>query len=191
MILYCSFGSDRAVCFTYVPENASNGHKYVAGLIPYLRSIDPWFLSQFTEDARNLHRNNHWNPDTQEVTSTDELEMVNNVYGDDELNCSDEPTAVRETKTTIEIVMPDVKMSDATPHILQEDDSVSTFRSKRSVAKPSSKKNFHAGSIPSTQTPITFATSLDDGSVSKLSESTSRLLAFEDKFNEITSDLQM
>jgi hypothetical protein len=36
--------------------------------------------------------------------------MVNNVYGDDELNCSDEPTAVRETKTTIEIVMPDVKM---------------------------------------------------------------------------------
>jgi hypothetical protein len=117
--------------------------------------------------------------------------MVNNVYGDDELNCSDEPTAVRETKTTIEIVMPDVKMSDATPHILQEDDSVSTFRSKRSVAKPSSKKNFHAGSIPSTQTPITFATSLDDGSVSKLSESTSRLLAFEDKFNEITNDLQM
>jgi hypothetical protein len=69
----CSFGSDRAVCFTYVPENASNGHKYVAGLIPYLRSIDPWFLSQFTEDARNLHRNNHWNPDTQEVTSTDEF----------------------------------------------------------------------------------------------------------------------
>jgi hypothetical protein len=47
------YGSDRSVCFTYVPENAYDGNKYVAGLIPYLRSIEPWFLSQFTEDARN------------------------------------------------------------------------------------------------------------------------------------------
>ena len=38
------FASDRAVCFTYVPENAYEGNKFVAGLIPYLRSIDPWFL---------------------------------------------------------------------------------------------------------------------------------------------------
>jgi hypothetical protein len=82
------FGSDRAVCFTYVSENAYDGNKFVAGLIPYLRLIDPWFLSQFTEDARNLHRNNHWTPDTQEVASTEESEMVNNIYGDDELNCS-------------------------------------------------------------------------------------------------------
>jgi hypothetical protein len=88
------YASDRAVCFTYVPENAYDGNKYVAGLIPYLRVIDPWFLSQFTEDARNLHRNNHWNLDTQEVASMEELEMVNKIYGDDELNCSDEPTAI-------------------------------------------------------------------------------------------------
>jgi len=110
------YGSECAVCFTYVPENSYDGNKYVAGLIPYLRSLNPWFLSQFTEDARCLHRNNHWNPDTQEVASSEELEMVNNVYGDDELNCSDEPTAVcEETRATIEIVLPDVEMGGGYP----------------------------------------------------------------------------
>jgi hypothetical protein len=116
--------------------------------------------------------------------------MVNNIYGDDELNCSDEPTATRDTaKATIEIVMPDVEMENV-PHVMQEDDSVSTFRSKvsniQSVLKPSS----HGGSTPSNSTTTTYATSFDDGSVSKLSDYTSRLLSFEDHFNKVTQVLQ-
>jgi len=184
------WGSDRAVCFTYVPENSSDGHKYVAGLIPYLRLIDPWFLSQFTEDARNLHRNNHWNPGTQEVASTEELEMVNNVYGDDELNCSDKPTAIRDSaKATIEIVMPDVDM-EAAPHVMQDDDSISTFRSKASKIQSALKPSSHTGYQSSNVTNTTYATTVDDGSVSKLSDNTSRLLAFEDHFNKVTQVLQ-
>ena len=161
----------------------------MAGLIPYLRSIDPWFLSQFTEDARNRHKHNHWNSNTQEVASTEELEMVNNVYGDDELNCSDEPTAIRESKVTIEIVMPDVELTDTTPHVLQDDDSISTFRSKRSKSPSILKSASHGTSVPSNSTAPTHVTSFDDGSVSKLSDNTSRILAFEDKFNKVTEDL--
>jgi len=155
-----------------------------------LKLIDPWFLSQFTEDARNLHRNNHWNPDTQEVASTEELEMVNNVYGDDELNCSDEPTAIRDSaKTTIEIVMPDVDM-EAAPHVMQDDDSISTFRSKASKIQSALKPSSHTGYQSSNVTNTTYATTIDDGSVSKLSDNTSRLLAFEDHFNKVTQVLQ-
>ena len=181
------FASDRAVCVTYVPENAYEGNKFVAGLIPYLRSIDPWFLSQFTEDARNRQRNNHWNPTTQEVASTEELEMANNVYGDNELNCSDKPTAIREPKPTIEIVLPDVEMSDSTPHVLQDSDSVSTFRSK--VSTKSILKQPSSRFTPTSHTDPTSLTSFDDRSVSKISDSTSKLLAFEDKFNQVTQEL--
>jgi hypothetical protein len=85
--------------------------------------------------------------------------------------------------------MPDVEMSDSTPHVLQEDDSVSTFRSKRSAARTVLKPSSHTGSAYSKPTATTQATSLDDGSVSKLSENTSRLLEFEDKFNQVTNDL--
>ena len=114
--------------------------------------------------------------------------MVNNIYGNDELNCSDEPTAVRETaKATIEIVMPDVEMSDSTTHILQDDDSVSTFCSKHSAVRTTLKPSSHTDSKP---TATTQATSLDDGSVSKLSDNTSRLLEFEDKLNQVANDLR-
>ena len=86
--------------------------------------------------------------------------------------------------------MPDVEMSDSTTHILQEDDSVSTFCSKRSAARTALKPSSHTGSAYSKPTATTQATSLDDGSVSKLSDNTSRLLEFEDKFNQVTNDLR-
>jgi len=105
------------------------------------------------------------------------------------LNCSDEPTAIRESKVTIEIVMPDVEMTDTTPHVLQDDDSVSTFRSKRSKSPSILKSASHGTSVPSNSTAPTHVTSFDDGSVSKLSDNTSRILAFEDKFNKVTEDL--
>ena len=48
----------------------------------------------------------------------------------------------------------------------------------------------HTGSAYSKPTATTQATSLNDGSVSKLSDNTSRLLEFEDKFNQVTNDLR-
>jgi hypothetical protein len=126
------------VTFTFVPENEDICRKLITGLIPFLCSIDPWFLSQFTESARNRHRSLHWNAEENEVYSTEELEMANNVYGDDELNCSDEPTAVWVDQPTVESVLPEVEITGDTPAVCQDVDSVLTFRSKRAFSRQTS-----------------------------------------------------
>ena len=62
-----SWRDENGVTFTFVPENESEGRMYVAGLIPYLRSIDPWYLSMFTEDARYGHRLSHWDEKSKQI----------------------------------------------------------------------------------------------------------------------------
>ncbi len=64
---------------------------YVAGLIPYLHSLNEWYLSQFTEDAKFRHRLSVWDPDTKQLFSLDELSFDNNIYEDEDLNCTEEP----------------------------------------------------------------------------------------------------
>jgi hypothetical protein len=55
-----SWWDENGVTFTFVLENESDGRMNVAGLVPYLQAMDPWSLSQFTEEARNHHRSSHW-----------------------------------------------------------------------------------------------------------------------------------
>lgn len=121
----------------------------------------------------------YWNAEENEVYFTEELEMANNIYGDNELNCSDEPTAVRVDQPIEEIVLPEVEITGDTPAVCQDVDLVLTFRSKRTSLRQTSD---------SPSTPVTY--NIDDGSVSKLSDNTSCLIAFEDHFNKITQDLQ-
>jgi hypothetical protein len=142
---------DNGVTFTFVPENESDGRMFVASLIPYLRAIDPWYLSCFTEDARYGHRLNHWDPKSKQVLTLDELGMGDNIYIDDNLNCSDEPTAVRPVNLTssnenIEVVVPDVEITGVVPPLLKDTDSVSTFRSKKgkSISSVSFAASMHA-----------------------------------------------
>jgi hypothetical protein len=42
---------DKGVTFTFVPENESDGRMFASSLIPYLRTINPWYISMFSEDA--------------------------------------------------------------------------------------------------------------------------------------------
>jgi hypothetical protein len=127
---------DGGVTFTFVPKNESDGRMYVAGLIPYLRSINPWYLSCFTEDARYLHCLKHWDPHSKQVLTSDELGMGDNNYIDDNLNYSNEPTneptAVCPISNTmsayIEVLIPEVGITGAVPPLLQETDSGSTFQ---------------------------------------------------------------
>jgi hypothetical protein len=117
-----SWRKENGVTFTFVLENESDGRMYVAGLITYLRAFDPWFLSQFTEEARNWHRSSHWDEKLKQVFSTDKLEMADNIYLDDELKCSDEPTLSRYQVPSSNIVV-----------VIPDADSVSTFRSRRQL----------------------------------------------------------
>jgi hypothetical protein len=112
-----SWRNENGVIFTFVPENESDGLMVVAGLISYLRAFDPWFLSQFTEEARNWNWSSHWDEKLKQVFSTDELEMADNIYLDNELNCSDEPTMSRNQvpSSNIEVVIPDVEIGEKPP----------------------------------------------------------------------------
>ncbi len=202
-----SWRDENGVTFTFVPENDSDGRMYVAGLIPYLRSIDPWFLTMFTEDARNMHRLSHWDEQSKQIFSSDELGMGDNVYEDDDLNCSDEPTAIRpEVGSTrpIEVVIPEVEITGIKPTMFNDKDSVSTFRSKyketannpvqapkRSKVKPSVQFSPHASTTASSALQIPADVNKntnDDGSVSKMSDTASRLSAFEAHFATVTDD---
>jgi hypothetical protein len=207
-----SWRDSKGVTFTFVPENESDGRMYVAGLIPYLRLIDEWYLSQFTEDAKFRHKSSAWDPETRQLFSKDELSIANNIYEDDDLNCTEEPTAVRPSpfngNPDIEVSVPPVMFYTATPNIYKDSDSVSTFRSS-SLLRTKNQKRFipatqSLASLPpilqattkvlfpnlSTATPstasITLASStLDDGSISKMSDTASRLSMFESRFDSV------
>jgi hypothetical protein len=85
--------SKRGVCFTFAPINEADARMYIAGLVPYLKhTADPWYMNLFTQDARNLHRSNQWDPNTRQVFSTEEADLKSYIFEDAELNFPDTPT---------------------------------------------------------------------------------------------------
>jgi len=126
--------------------------------------------------------------------------MGDNVYIDDNLNCSDEPTAIRPdiNSAQIEVVIPDVEITGETPALYQDQDSVSTFRSKKpkkaNVSRVSSDSTMSVKFSPTAKVsaiPASTPTNADkdkddDGSISKMSDTASRLSFFEARFNSVT-----
>jgi hypothetical protein len=74
-----SWRDSKGVTFTFVPENESDGRMYVAGLIPYLRSVDEWYLAQFTENAKFRHKSLLWDPETRQLFSLDDLSIAKTI----------------------------------------------------------------------------------------------------------------
>ncbi len=211
-----SWRDENGVTFTFVPEHDSDGRMYVAGLLPYLRSVDEWYLSLFSEDARNRHKNSIWDPQSKQVFSADELGMGDNIYEDDELNCSEEPTASRPVSNEnpdIETVIPDVQITGVRPVLFSDSDSVSTFQSmarsrgSRHTGRGGGRLTEGSTTSTSRRQVVTFASSTqvpntasspssipmsisqDDGSVSRMSDTASRLSAFESHFQAVSADL--
>jgi hypothetical protein len=121
-----SYRDPKGITFTFVPENESHGRMYIAGLIPYLRSIHPWYLDQFTKAAKTRDRSLVWDAQTQQIFSIDELCIANNIYEDDDLNCTGEPTQHHPNAPAnpdIVITIPTVQPSFQTPDLYQDSDS--------------------------------------------------------------------
>jgi hypothetical protein len=200
--------SENGVTFTFLPENESDGRMYVTGLIPYLRSINPWYLTCFTEDARLRHSSSIWDSEKKQLFSQSETGMGDNVYVDDEYNLSDIPTASRPTTSPeeegyIEVNVPDVELDTATPPIFQESDSVSTFHPNRDNSISTSRKESVRHSVKFAVPSVTKAyasvntvpTTLtddgnEDGAVSQLSDTASRLSTLETNFNNMSVGLR-
>jgi hypothetical protein len=181
---------------------------YVTGLIPYLCSINPWYLTCFTEDARLRHSSSIWDSEKKQLFSQSETGMGDNVYVDDEYNLSDIPTASRPTTSPeeegyIEVNVPDVELDTATPPIFQESDSVSTFHPNRDNSISTSRKESVRHSVKFAVPSVTKAyasvntvpTTLtddgnEDGAVSQLSDTASRLSTLETNFNNMSVGLR-
>jgi hypothetical protein len=113
-----------------------------------------------------------WDANTQQIFSIDELCIANNIYEDDDLNCMGEPTLVRPTATAnpdIAITARDVQISQHTPDIYRDSDSVSTFNTSR-LPKTIQKRNTTPTNNTLTSTAssgiINIASSTPDSSVS-------------------------
>jgi hypothetical protein len=214
-----SYRDPKGATFTFVPENESDGRMYVAGLIPYLRSIHSWYLDQFTEAAKSRHRSSVWDEKTQQIFSLDELCIANNIYEDADLNCTDEPIQTpppRPENPDIAILVRDVHPSQSTPDIYRDSDSVSTFNptplrksAKRSFNTsptqsvnstsingpdtPGDPKPLSKASVPFQIPPFIRPNGISgcspDGSISKMSDTASRLSAFETRFDTVTQSL--
>jgi hypothetical protein len=66
----------------------------------------------------------------QQIFSIDELCIANNIYEDDDLNCTGEPTQSRPNapeNPDISFSVPLVQPSTQTPDLYRDSDSISTF----------------------------------------------------------------
>jgi hypothetical protein len=108
---------------------------------------------------------------------------------------------MRPIAPSIEVVIPDVDMTGDAPTLVRDSDSISTFCSHtkvtpslqtplRSTYPPSLSTPTTSGASASRTTPSTMKVSINDGSVSKLSYTTSKFMEFEECFIQLTSELR-
>jgi hypothetical protein len=200
--------SENGFTFTFLPENESDGRMYVTGLIPYLHSINPWYIACFTKDARQCHSFSIWDSEKKQLFSQSETGMGDNVYINDEYNLSDIPTATKPATSIkeegyIEMNVPAVDINGDTPTMLQDSDSVSTFHPNKGTTASNSTKEtakhsvkFAVPSISNTfASATTIPSTLDEednevGAVLQLSDTASRLSVLETNFNNMSLGLQ-
>jgi DNA-binding transcriptional regulator GbsR (MarR family) len=199
--------SDNVITFGFLPENESDARTLVAGLIPFLRdTVDKWYLSAFTEHAKLRHQSSKWDPNTRQVYSVEEGVVDDYLAEDDELNKSDEPTVVRQAsrvvldESEIQVNVPVILDPEDFPKMYQDEDSVSTFRSKMSSPslRPSSIFRPQVVSDAPSRTSTSLSASIpidvdkdgEDGSISKMSDTDSRISTLESQFSHLTSSVK-
>jgi hypothetical protein len=134
------FKSDNIVNFEFHPENASEAHNLIAGLVPFLKDTGNMFhLRMFNPDALNRQAKAKWNAITREADSETDMKLTNLLAEDDDLNFTNEPTLEKETNQATMENEPVVTMnipeflSEYIPSMAQESDSISTFHPKKVI----------------------------------------------------------
>jgi hypothetical protein len=200
--------SENGVTFTFLPENESDARSLIAGLIPFLRhTADPWYMKMFTTEAKLRHSSSKWDQETRQVFSVEEYEIDEFLADDDEYNKTDEPTAERPIRNTAQddshilIQVPIIIDPEESPKIYEDTDSVSTFRpNDPSPASISPSKSFTPKIVSNPPSVLASSTSAskptdinyeDEGeSVSKLSDSQSRISSMERDMKQLQTSFQ-
>ena len=161
----------------------------------------------FTAEAKYRHSSSKWDQATRQVFSVEEYEIDEFLADDDEYNKTDEPTADRPNRNTqseafIQMQVPLVIDPEESPKMYEDTDSVSTFRpqvnnmpasvspSKRFTPKiVSNPPSIQASSISDSK-PSAINYQDDGESVSKLSDTQSRISSMEQDIKQLHSSFK-
>jgi hypothetical protein len=201
--------SEDWVIFTFLPENDSDARSIDAGLIPFLRyTADIWYMSLFTAEAKLRHSSSKWDHATRQVFSVEEFEIDEFLAEDNEYNKTDEPTAEKPVRrpvvdeSHIQVNVPIVIDPEDNPKMYEDTDSVSTFHPKDGYAPPSvsPSKTFTPTIVLNPPSMLASSTSAskpnnidyqEDGeSVSKLSDTQSRISSMEQDIKHLHTSFQ-
>jgi hypothetical protein len=190
------------VVFHFLPCNESEARMYISGLIAYLRATAaPWYLDLFKPTARSRSHGTTWDPTTKQITSlldtnfTDTL-LLDPLYDLSNSNAgllSAYPSAnYNPGNTSISFEVP---ITDgASMGFYKDGDSISTFRS---IAKSVLKKRKEKTSVNTTPTatttptysvsfaPAPFTPKADDTSISRMSDTASKVVGLETRFEKM------
>jgi hypothetical protein len=182
------------IVFHFLPNNESEARMYISGLIAYLRATAlPWYLDLFKPVARARSQGTSWDPTTRQITSLLDSNFTETLALDPLYDLMNSDAALLSSSaTSIDI---DVPSSDGISLGFYKDtDSISTFRSAaRSALKKKKEQKKSTGTpttIASTPTPAVsfapfFSPKPDDTSMSRLSDTASKVAGLETRFEQM------
>ncbi len=175
---------------------------YISGLIAYLRATTlPWYLDLFKPTARARSLSTTWDPTTRQLTSILDSNFTDTLLQDPLYDLTNSAAAFLSASqneggiSNNTSIIFDVPITDGTSiGFYRDNDSISTFRSKtRSALKKNKEKTSTVTSTTVTSTPtqsVSFAPFLygpkfDDTSVSKMSDTASKVATLENRFEKM------
>jgi hypothetical protein len=188
------------VVFHFLPSNESEARMYISGLIAYLRATAlPWYLELFKPVARPRSQGTTWDPSTRQITSLLDSNFNETLQQDPLYDLTNSSAALISSSTdgnlTTNSFTFDIPKNDgASLRFYSDSDSISTFRSTvRSALKK--KKIFSSTPSTAVSTPtqsVTFAPPFtgqknDEMSLSKMSDTASKVAGLETRFAEMES----
>jgi hypothetical protein len=194
-----SWKEGSTIVFHFLPNNESEARMYISDLIAYLRATAlPWYLDLFKPIARSRSQGTTWDPNTKQLKSIMDSNFTETLQQDPLFDLTESSAGLLSLftagNTTFDAPITfEIPINDGVSlGFYKENDSISTFRSTvRSVLK---KK----GKIPISSTPtvattpthsVSFApvtyTRPDDTSVSRMSETASKVAGLETHFDQM------
>jgi hypothetical protein len=165
-------------------------------------------MSLFTAEAKLRHASSKWDHATRQVFSVEEFEIDEFLVEDNEYNKTDEPTAENPVRrpvideSHIQVNVPTIINPEDNPKMYEDAVSVSTFHQKDGITPPSvsPSKTFTPAIVSNPSSVLASSTSAskpnvidyqEDGeSVSKLSDTQSRISSMEQGIKHVHSSFQ-
>jgi hypothetical protein len=188
------------VVFHFLPSHESEARMYISGLIAYLRATTlDWYLDLFKPIARSCSQGMSWDPNTKQITSIIDSNFTETLQQDPHYDLTDSTAGLLSSFTTTSLVADkpvtfEIPSSDGVSlGFFKDTDSISTFRSTARSALKKKGKNLINTSATTTPTqsvsfgPISYDSRPDDTSVSRLSDTASKVACLETRFEQMES----